>query len=310
MISFKPGDLPIPKWHEHLLAAVAPRPIAFVSTIDKEGNVNLAPFSFFNCFGSNPATLVYSPARSGRSGHTKHTHDNVLEVPECVVNIAHYDMLYQMNLAAHMYPKGTNEFLKSGLTPLDSVTIKPPRVAEAYVQMECSVKQVIETGQGGGAGNLVICEVNLMHINEKVMNSEGSIDPLKMNYIARMSKQFWCRIGEENIFTVPGFKMPGETGIGFDQLPEGIRHSKYLTGNDLAQIASSERVPTEKELFDMGPLPEIKIIVDKYGHDFSAFEKEMHLLAKQEIEQQNLWLAFKILMVVEFTRDSIEENKS
>ncbi|MBL0309994.1 MAG: flavin reductase family protein [Bacteroidetes bacterium] len=305
MISIKPGDLPLPKWHEHLLAAVAPRPIAFVSTIDKEGNVNLSPFSFFNCFGSNPPTLIYSPARSGRSGHTKNTHDNVLEVPECVVNIGHYEMMYQMNLAAHMFPKGVDEFAKSGLTPVESVTVKPPRVGEAYVQMECKVKQVIATGEGGGAGNLVICEVTLIHINEKVMDAQGSIDPLKMDYIARMSKNLWCRIGEENIFEVPGFKMPGETGIGFDQLPPGIRHSKYLTGNDLAQIAASDRIPTEKELFDMGLLPEIKIIVDKFGNDFPIFEREMHLLAKQEIEQHNSWLAFKILMVVEFTRESL-----
>ena len=288
MLTIKPGEIPVPKLHEHLLAAVAPRPIAFVSTIDKAGNVNLAPFSFFNVFGSNPPTLIYSPARSGRTAQTKHTHDNVLEVPECVVNIGHYDMLYQMNLAAHMYPKGVNEFAKSGLTPLPSQLVAPPRVAESFVQMECKVKQVIETSQLGSAGNLVICEVVLMHINEKVLDEQGSIDPFKMNYIARMSKQYWCRVGEENIFTVPAFKMHNEVGMGFDQLPQGIRHSKYLSGNDLAQIASSERTPEEKELFDMGPVPEIKLIVDKYGSDFNAFEREMHLLAKQEIEQQNI----------------------
>jgi flavin reductase (DIM6/NTAB) family NADH-FMN oxidoreductase RutF len=305
MLTIKPGETPVPKIHEYLLAAVAPRPIAFVSTVDKAGHVNLAPFSFFNVFGANPPTLVYSPARSGKTGQTKHTHDNVLEVPECVVNIAHYDMLYQMNLAAHMYPKGVNEFEKSGLTPVASETVKPPRVAEAYVQMECKVKQVIETSQLGGAGNLVICEVTLIHINEKVLNDEKGIDPFKMNYIARMGKQYWCRVGQENIFTVPSFKMPGETGLGFDQLPDGIRHSKYLSGNDIAQIAASERIPEEKELFDLGPVPEIKNVVNKYGHDFAAFEKEMHLLAKQEIEQDNVWFAFKILMIVEHTRSSL-----
>ncbi|MDB5284226.1 MAG: flavin reductase [Bacteroidota bacterium] len=305
MLTIKPGEIPIAKLHDHLLAAVAPRPIAFVSTIDKAGNVNLAPFSFFNVFGSNPPTLIYSPARSGKTGQTKHTHDNVLEVAECVVNIGHYDMLYQMNLAAGMYPKGVDEFAKSGLTPIPSQLVSPPRVAEAFVQMECKVKQVIETSQLGSAGNLIICEVVAMHINEQVLDEHGSIDPFKMDYVARLSKQFWCRVGEDNIFTVPSFKMHHEVGLGFDQLPDGIRHSKYLSGNDIAQIAVSERIPEEKELFDMGPVPEIKMIVEKYGHDFVAFEREMHLLAKQEIEQLNIWFAFKILMVVEFTREGL-----
>src|SRR5688572_19453247 len=152
MLSINPTEISIPKLHEHLLHAIAPRPIAFVSTIDKNGTVNLAPFSFFNCFGSNPPTLVFSPARSGRTGATKHTHDNVLEVKECVVNIPNYDMLYQMNLAAHMYEKGVNEFEKSGLTAVPSLIIKPPRVAECFVQFECQVKDVFETGKNGGAG--------------------------------------------------------------------------------------------------------------------------------------------------------------
>jgi flavin reductase (DIM6/NTAB) family NADH-FMN oxidoreductase RutF len=305
MLKIKPGEVPGHKLHEYLLSAVAPRPIAFVSTMDKEGNVNLAPFSFFNVFGSNPPTLIFSPARSGRTLQTKNTHDNVLEVDECVVNIAHYEMLYQMNLAANMYPKGVSEFTKSGLTPLASEIVKPPRVAEANVQMECKVKQVIETGQGGGAGNLIICEVIMMHINENVLDANQSIDPFKMNYIARMSKQYWCRVGEENIFEVPGFRMADKLGLGWDDLPEGIRKSKYLSGNDIAILAGSERLPDEKELFDMGPVPEVKLIIDKYGSNFDAFEKEMHLLAKQEIEQGNTWFAFKILMVVELTRESL-----
>jgi flavin reductase (DIM6/NTAB) family NADH-FMN oxidoreductase RutF len=305
MLKIKPGEVPVSKLHEYLLSAVAPRPIAFVSTIDKAGNVNLAPFSFFNVFGANPPTLIFSPARSGRTGQSKNTHDNVLEIAECVVNIAHYDMLYQMNLAANMYPKGVNEFIKSGLTPVASEIVKPPRVAEANVQMECVVKQVIETGPSGGAGNLIICEVVMMHINEKVLDGSGSIDPFKMNYIARMSKQFWCRVGEENIFEVPSFRMVDNLGLGFDDLPEGIRKSKYLSGNDIALIAGSERLPEEKELFEMGPVPEVKLIIDKYGDDFESFEKEMHLLAKQEIEQSNVWFAFKILMIVEMTRESL-----
>jgi flavin reductase (DIM6/NTAB) family NADH-FMN oxidoreductase RutF len=304
-MTLDPKELPMPKLHEHLLSAVAPRPIAFVSTVDRDGHVNLSPFSFFNVFGSNPPIMVFSPARSGRTGATKNTHDNIKEVPECVVNIAHYDMLYQMNLAAGMYPKGVDEFEKSGLTAVPSVKIKPPRVGESYVSFECRVNQIIETGENGGAGNLIVCEVVMLHINDSVLDSEGSIDPLKMNYIARMGKQNWCRVGAENIFSIPSFKMHNELGMGFENLPDGIRQSKYLSGNDLAQLASCDKLPTEKELFETKDVAEIQVVVQKYGHDFTAFEKEMHLLAKQEIEQSNLWLAWKILMIVEYTRESL-----
>ena len=302
-----PKDLTIPKLHEHLLGAVAPRPIAFVSTIDKEGNVNLSPFSFFNVFGANPPIMVFSPALSGRTGASKNTHDNVKEVPECVVNIAHYDILYQMNLAAGMYPKGVNEFAMSGLTALDSAKVKPPRVGECYVQFECKVNQVIETGQSGGAGNLVICEVVMIHINDKVLDAEGSIDPLKMDYIARMSKQNWCRVGADNIFQVPSFKMGNELGMGFDKLPKGVRESKYLSGNDLAQLATCAEVPGEKELFETKDVPEIQVIVSKHGYNFAVFEREMQMLAAQEIAQHNIWLAWKMLMIVEYTRESLVE---
>ena len=304
-MTLDPAELPIPKLHEYLLAAVAPRPIAFVSTVDGEGNVNLSPFSFFNVFGANPPIMIFSPARSGRTGMTKNTHDNVKEIAECVVNIAHYDILYQMNLAAGMYPKGVNEFAKSGLTAIDSVRVKPPRVGECYVSFECKVNQVIETGEKGGAGNLIICEVVMIHISDKVLDAEGGIDPFKMDYIARMGKQNWCRVGKENIITVPSFKMANEVGMGFDQIPDGIRRSKYLSGNDLAQLATCDKIPTEKELFETRDVAEIQAIVSDYGSDFTSFEREMHLLAKREIEQGNMWLAWKTLMIVEYTRESL-----
>lgn len=289
----------MPKLHEYLLSAIAPRPIAFVSTIDKEGNVNLSPFSFFNVFGSNPPTLVFSPARSGRTGATKNTHDNVLEVDECVVNIAHYDMLYQMNLAAHMYPKGVDEFAKSGLTKAESISVKPPRVAECFVQMECKVKNVIETGQGGGAGNLVVCEVTMLHINEKVLNEEGSIDPFKMNYIARMGKQFWARIGAENIISIPGFKMANELGIGWDALPQSITHSNYLSANDVAQIASLHSFPTKGDLGELRMADFVQEIFEENNNDAEALKKAIHLRAKIEIERGSLPLAFQLLMLLE-----------
>lgn len=302
MLSFSPSDIPHQKLHEHLLGAVAPRPIAFASTIDKEGNVNLSPFSFFNCFGSNPPILVFSPARSGRTGATKHTHDNVLEVAECVINIAPYSLLYQMNLAAHMYPKGSDEFAKSGLTPVPSVTVKPPRVAGCHVQMECKVINVIETGQGGGAGNLIICEVTMMHIDKKVLDEHGSIDPAKMDYIARMGKQFWARIGADNIISVTGFKMANELGIGFDGLPEGIRHSKYLTGNEIAQVAALHTFPTAEELAELRQADFVLEIAEAAANNFDTFEKQINDRAKIEIKRGSLPLAFQLLMLAEEKR--------
>lgn len=298
MLSIHSSDIPMPKLHEYLLSAIAPRPIAFVSTVDKNGIANLAPFSFFNCFGSNPPTLVFSPARSGRTGATKNTHDNVLEVKECVVNIPHYDMLYQMNLAAHMYEKGVNEFSKSGLTPVASVVVKPPRVGECFVQFECAVKDVIETGQDGGAGNLVVCEVKMIHINEKVLNVEGSIDPTKMNYIARMGKQFWARIGAENIISVPGFKMANEVGVGWDALPQSITHSKYLSANDVAQIASLHAFPTNEQIEELRKADFMQEIFAENKNDADTLKKAIHLRAKIEITRGSLPLAFQLLMLI------------
>ncbi len=305
MLSIKPADFPLPKWHEYLLGAVAPRPIAFVSSMDKDGKVNLAPFSFFNIFGSKPPTLIFSPARSGKTGRTKNTFDNLKETDECVVNIVNYAMVHQTSLTSSEFPKGINEFLKAGFTELKSEIVKPPRVAESPVQLECRVKQIIETGTEGGAGNLIICEILVMHVNENVLDEDKTISPYKMDQVARMGKHYYARMIPDAIFEVPKPRTHDALSMGFDQLPEGIKHSKYLTGNDIAQIASSERIPEEKELFDMGPVPEVKLVVEKYGNDFTVFEREMHLLAKREIEQHNIWFAFKILMVVEFTRESL-----
>lgn len=303
-----PADLPTPKLHEYLLNAVAPRPIAFVSTIDNAGRFNLSPFSFFNVFGANPPILVFSPARSGRTGVTKHTHDNVLEVPECVVNIAHLDILHQMNLAAGMYDKGVDEFVKSGLTPVPAEVVRAPRVAECKVSFECKVLQVIETGTGGGAGNLVICEVVKIHIHDSVLDAEGKIDPMKMQYVARMGSQWWCTVNETNMFQVAPFKMGADLGIGFDQLPESVRCSPVLDANELAQLASVRALPTEKELFATRGVPEIDQAVQQFGHDISLFTKEMHELARVEIAQENLDLAWKMLMIAEYAQHPPEKH--
>ncbi len=237
-MTIDPKEISTGKMHSYLLGAIAPRPIAFASTIDKAGNINLSPFSFFNCFGANPPIVIFSPARRGRDNTTKHTYENVLEVPEVVINIVNYDLVQQMSLASTEYEKGVNEFIKAGLTPVASTKIKPPRVGEAPVAFECKVLQVIPTGLEGGAGNLVICEVILAHIKDEVLNIEGKIDPFKLDAVARMGGDWYCRANGEALFTVP--KPIEKIGIGIDQLPEAIRKSTILTGNDLAMLANVE----------------------------------------------------------------------
>ncbi|MDW8330184.1 MAG: flavin reductase family protein, partial [Cyclobacteriaceae bacterium] len=236
-----PKEITVAQMHAFLLGAVSPRPIAFVSTVDKEGRVNLSPFSFFNVFSANPPILVFSPARKGRDNTVKDTYLNVLEVPEAVVNIISYPMVHQASLASAEYPRGINEFEKAGFTAIPSDKVKPPRVAESPVSMECRVNQVIELGSEGGAGNLVICEVLLMHIKDDVLDAEGKIDPRKLDAVARMGGDWYCRANGEALFRLP---QPGNRlGLGFDQLPEAIKHSRVLTGSDLAQLAGITALP-------------------------------------------------------------------
>ncbi|MCE2731840.1 MAG: flavin reductase family protein [Flammeovirgaceae bacterium] len=230
--------------HSYLLGAIAPRPIAFASTIDKEGKVNLSPFSFFNVFGANPPILIFSPARRGRDNTVKHSYENVLEVPEVTINIVDYAMVQQMSLASTEYPKGVNEFVKAGLTEIASEKVKPPRVADAPASFECKVLQVIPTGIEGGAGNLIICEVVLVHIANRVLDGNGKIDPFKLDAVARMGGDWYCRANGDALFTVP--KPLEKIGIGIDQLPDEIRLSKVLTGNELAMLANIEGLPLAK----------------------------------------------------------------
>lgn len=230
--------------HSYLLGAIAPRPIAFASTIDKEGKVNLSPFSFFNVFGANPPILIFSPARRGRDNTVKHSYENVLEVPEVTINIVDYAMVQQMSLASTEYPKGVNEFVKAGLTEIPSEKVKPPRVANAPASFECKVLQVLPTGIEGGAGNLIICEVVLVHIAERVLDANGKVDPFKLDAVARMGGDWYCRANGDALFTVP--KPLEKIGIGIDQLPNEIRLSKVLTGNELAMLANIEALPSSK----------------------------------------------------------------
>lgn len=243
MLTIDPKETPIPKMHGLLLDAIAPRPIAFASTIDKAGKVNLSPFSFFNVFSANPPILIFSPARRGRDKTTKHTLENILEVPEVVINMVNYSMVHQVSLASVEFQKGVNEFIKAGFTEEQSTMVQPPRVKESPVSFECKVNQVVPLGSEGGAGNLIICEVVLMHIQEYILDETGRIDPKKLDAVARMGRDFYCRA--DNIFVI---SKPGEKLIiGIDELPANIRGSKFFSPKDLAVLANVERLPFEGE---------------------------------------------------------------
>lgn len=241
MLSVTPEELTVPKLHQLLLGSVGPRPICFASTIDAQGNRNLAPFSFFNVFSANPPILVFSPARSGRTNETKHTHDNVKEVPQVVINVVTYEMVHQMSLTSSPYAKGVDEFVKSGFTPIDSDLVKPARVKESPIQLECEVQQVVELGQNGGAGNLVICKVLKMHIDESKLNEHGQIDQTKIDLVARMGGDWYCRANGDALFEL--VKPLTNCGIGVDALPEHIRLSHVLSGNDLGRLGNVELMP-------------------------------------------------------------------
>jgi flavin reductase (DIM6/NTAB) family NADH-FMN oxidoreductase RutF len=247
-MTISPKDISVSLLHSHLLGAVTPRPIALSSTVDKDGNVNLSPFSFFNCFGSNPALLVFSPNRRVRDNTTKHTLENITEVPEVVIHMVTYNMVQQASLASTEFPKGVNEFVKAGFTQVKSSMVIPPRVKESPVAMECKVVNVMNTGTGGGAGNLVLCEMLLMHVDESVL-TDGMIDPFKLDVVSRLGADYYARINEGSIFKVP--KPLAKIGIGIDRLPESVRRSKVLTGNDLAKLANVEKIPEGEYKMDL-----------------------------------------------------------
>jgi flavin reductase (DIM6/NTAB) family NADH-FMN oxidoreductase RutF len=248
MVSLDPKELTIPLLHQYLLGSIGPRPIAFASTIDKDGNRNLAPFSFFNVFSANPPILIFSPARSGRTNTTKDTHNNVKEVAEVVINVVTYDMVHQMSLASSPFEAGVDEFEKAGFTPVASDTIRPFRVKESPVQMECKVLEVQELGQNGGAGNLVICEVLKIHISESVLDEKGMIDQEKIDLVSRMGGNWYCRANGEALFEVD--KPLTTIGIGVDALPAKLKMCKQLTGNDLGILGNLQSVPDNEEIMN------------------------------------------------------------
>jgi flavin reductase (DIM6/NTAB) family NADH-FMN oxidoreductase RutF len=294
MQTFDPNLISAQQLQRLLLGTIAPRPIALASTIDREGNPNLSPFSCFNFFGVNPSTLIFSPSRGGRSNSLKHTYLNVKEVPEVVINVVTFDMVQQASLASTEYPRGTNEFIKSGFTQLPSEKIKPFRVKESPVQIECKVRQVIETGSGGGAANLIICEVLLMHINENIFDDKGFINPDKINLVGRMGGNYYVKASGSAIFRVP--KPNEKMSLGIDALPEQVRMSSILTGNELAQLGSLEDFPTAVEVAAFAKSDLVRQIRIKYAGEPELMLEKVHLTARELIAKGEANEAMKLLL--------------
>jgi flavin reductase (DIM6/NTAB) family NADH-FMN oxidoreductase RutF len=285
-----PGEVKTSQLHQYLLGAVAPRPICFASTMDEDGVPNLSPFSFFNVFGSKPPILIFSPARRVRDNTIKHTLENIYATKEVVINVVNYDIVQQASLASCEYPKGVNEFVKSGFTALPSDMVKPFRVKESPVQLECRVNQVIETGHEGGAGNLVICEMLCMHIDDAVLDEKGNIDPHKIDLVARMGFDYYCRASGNAVFTVA--KPNLNLGIGIDALPDHIRSSAILTGNNLGMLGNSTSIPVVGELLHDDRLTQI---VREYS-DASARVAALHQYAKELLENGETEKAWHVLL--------------
>jgi len=289
-----PNNIPPHQLHRILLTAVAPRPIAFASSIDLSGNANLSPFSCFNVFGVNPSTLIFSPSRSGRTNELKDTLLNVKEVPEVVINIVTYSMVEQVNLASTEFPRGVNEFYKSGFTPVPSEKVKPFRVKESPVQIECKVRQIIETGDGPGAANLVICEVVLIHVNDDVLDKSGAIDTRKLDLAGRMGADFYVRASGRALFTL---EKPASThAIGVDSLPEDVRMSSILTGNDLGRLGSLQTMPIAPEIEKYLVSPVFRTISTKYSDSKEKIVEEAHKLAHGMIAANELNEAILLLI--------------
>jgi len=288
MTSFDPKNIPTNVLHGYLLSAVAPRPIAFASTMDIDGNPNLSPYSFFNVFSSNPPILIFSPARRVRDNSVKHTLMNAEATKEVVINVVNYDIVHQMSLSSSEYPEGVNEFEKAGLTMLKSDLVKPFRVAESPVQFECKVNEIIKLGTEGGAGNLIICEVVKFHISNDVLDKDNSIDQRKLDLVSRAGGSLYSR-ANKGFFEIP--KPLSDLGIGVDKLPEEIKNSMVLTGNDLGMLANIKKLPSQKEVKSF-----INNLEEKYPKIIKASTREKHKLARKYLSFSDVDSAWKILL--------------
>lgn len=282
--------------YKYLTTAIAPRPIAFASTVDKEGKINLSPFSYFNVFSSTPPVMVFSPSRSGRDKSTKNTYDNIKQVPEVVINIVNHPMVEQMSLASGAYHKGVNEFKKAGFTEVTSDLVKPPRVKESPVSFECVVDDVIELGKEGGAGNLVIARAKVAHFNEDYLNDDGTLNQIKLDLVARMGGNWYCRANEQSMFEIP---KPGrDVGMGVDNLPESIRASHILSANDIGRLGGLRSLPTEDELKHASEAKDVKRIIDDHKGDAKTIHTEIHRLGKQMVQKEKIKEALAVMMVL------------
>lgn len=300
MLHINPKEVPVAELHGYLLGAVGPRPIALASTVDQFGNPNLSPFSFFNVFSANPPIAIFSPARRVRNNTTKHTLENVMDNKEVVINVVSHEIVQQTSLSSTEYDQGVNEFTKAGFTPIASETVAPFRVKESPVQLECVVNEVISLGNEGGAGNLVVCEIKMIHINENILNDLGKIDPDKIDLVGRMGGNWYCRASKDAIFEVE--KPLSTLGIGFDQIPTRIRNSYILSGNDLGMLGNVEHIPSIEEVeqykTENGAVQEIL--------NFSAEDEEaresLHHRAKELLNQGRTVEAWKTLLIDKLNR--------
>lgn len=283
--------LPVVEKQQWLQHAIAPRPVCFASTIDKAGNVNLSPFSFFNLFSSNPPIVIFSPARRGRDNTTKHTLENVLEIPECVINIVDYAMVQQMSLTSCEFPKSVNEFVKAGFTAQSATRVQPPMVKEAKIKLECKVNEVKSLGNNGGAGQLVIAEVLCMHVDESILGEDGKIDQQKIELIARLGGDWYCKVGASNLFKVP--KPNTKLGIGIDQLPDSIRNSQILSGNHLGMLGNVHEMPEIDASFSDD---RVKNIFQYYSVSPAEMETELHKYAAELLNAGHIEKAWQVLL--------------
>lgn len=285
MLSINPKDISTVKLHQYLLSAIAPRPIALASTIDINGNPNLSPFSFFNVFSANPPILIFSPARRVRGNTIKHTLENVKATKEVVINMVNYDIVQQMSLSSTEYPKGVNEFEKAGFKMLSSEKVKPFRVAESPVQLECRVTEVIELGKEGGAGNLIICEVVKLHIKKEFLDDEGTINQQKLDLVARAGGSLYSR-ANKGFFEIP--KPLTTLGIGVDAIPKEIRNSIILTGNDLGKLGNIEAIPSEED---------VNKFAKEHAQNIEYNKVKKHTFAKAFLEKNDVISAWKVLLM-------------
>ncbi len=293
MLTIDPIELGNPKAHHYLLGAVGPRPICFASTIDSKGNRNLAPFSFFNVFSSNPPVAIFSPARSGRTGKQKDTYNNVKQVPEVVINLVNYNMVEQMSLSSSPYQPNVDEFIKSGFTPIASETIRPYRVKESPVQMECDVFNIMELGENGGAGNLIMCKIKKIHIQDDILDKNNMIDQHKIDLVSRMGGNWYCRSDKNSMFEIT--KPITTCGIGFDNIPAEILNSSILSGNDLGKLGGIEQLPNETEVNEY-KLTDLSELFIEYEDNQKQLELALHQKAKSMLNKDLLEEAWKTLL--------------